>query len=186
MFIKFSVVGIFNQETFYQLSDPTEDVSAQARTNEFAYEIVLPDNIDLSTVNQSDLTWDFAQVFGPPAHPDIFVQKSPACTLIDLAQALKEIFEYKKDIIIIGTRHGEKLYESLLSREEMARVEDNGKFFRLPSDNRGLNYDSYFEKGKEINEEFKEYTSHNTDRLNVKEIKEILLNLDFIKNSLIY
>ena len=117
---------------------------------------------------------------------DIFVQKSPACTLVDLAQALKEIFEYKKDNIIIGTRHGEKLYESLLSREEMARVEDNGKFFRLPSDNRGLNYDSYFEKGKEINEEFKEYTSHNTERLNVKEIKEILLNLEFIKNSLIY
>ncbi len=72
----FSVVGIFNQETFYQISDPTEDVSAQARTNEFAYEVTLPDNIDLSTVNQSDLTWDFAQVFGPPAHPDLFVQKS--------------------------------------------------------------------------------------------------------------
>ena len=72
----FSVVGIFNQETFYQISDPTEDVTAQAATNEFAYEVTLPDNIDLSTVNQSNLTWDFTQVFGAPTHPDLFVQKS--------------------------------------------------------------------------------------------------------------
>ena len=94
---------------------------------------------------------------------DIFVQKSPACTLIDLANALKEIFNYKKDNIIIGTRHGEKLYESLLSREEMAKVIDNGKFFKLPPDNRNLNYDKYFEKGKEIKEDDIEYTSHNTE-----------------------
>ena len=116
---------------------------------------------------------------------DIFVQKSPACSLIDLANALKEIFEYEKENIIIGTRHGEKLYESLLSREEMARVEDNGRFFRLPPDNRGFNYDKYFEEGKEINAIFKEYTSHNTKRLSVPEIKNLLLNLDFIKEALI-
>jgi len=115
---------------------------------------------------------------------DIFVQKSPACTLQDLVTALKNIFNYKKENITIGTRHGEKLYESLLSREEMARVEDNGKFFRLPSDNRSLNYDKFFKEGKEINKEYKEYTSHNTQRLSVQEIQEILLNLDFIKQSL--
>ena len=115
---------------------------------------------------------------------DIFVQKSPACTLQDLATALKKIFNFKKDNYIIGTRHGEKLYESLLSREEMARVDDHGKFFRLPSDNRSLNYEKFFKEGKKINTESKEYTSHNTRRLKVEEIQEILLNLDFIKDSL--
>ncbi len=116
---------------------------------------------------------------------DIFVQKSPACSLIDLADALKEIFKYEKENSIIGTRHGEKLYESLLSREEMARVEDNGKFFRLPPDDRGLNYDKYFDEGKEINAVLKEYTSHNAKRLSIPEIKNLLLNLDFIKQALI-
>tara|TARA_B100000161_G_scaffold259131_1_gene224763 strand:- start:446 stop:1462 length:1017 start_codon:yes stop_codon:yes gene_type:complete len=115
---------------------------------------------------------------------DIFVQKSPACTLIDLATALKNLFNYKKDNILIGTRHGEKLYESLLSREEMARVEDHGKFFRLPSDNRDLDYEKYFDQGKEIHDLHKEYTSHNTKRLNVEQIKELLLNLELIKKYL--
>ena len=123
--------------------------------------------------------------FNNGAQGDIFVQKSPACTILDLVTALKNIFNYKKENIIIGTRHGEKLYESLLSREEMARVEDNGKFFRLPSDNRSLNYDKFFKEGKEINKENKEYTSHNTKRLSVEEIQEILLGLDFIKKALI-
>lgn len=124
--------------------------------------------------------------FNNGSQGDIFVQKSPACTLFDLVTALKNIFNYKKENIIIGTRHGEKLYESLLSREEMARVEDNGKFFRLPSDNRSLNYDKFFKEGKEINKENKEYTSHNTKRLSVEEIQEILLGLDFIKKALIF
>ncbi len=115
---------------------------------------------------------------------DIFVQKSPACTLLDLATALKNIFNHKKNNLIIGTRHGEKLYETLLSREEMARVDDHGKFFRLPADNRGLNYDKYYEQGKKISRKFNEYTSHNADRLNVKQIEELLLSLDFIKNAL--
>ena len=122
--------------------------------------------------------------FNNGSQGDIFVQKSPACTILDLVTALKNIFNYKKENIIIGTRHGEKLYESLLSREEMARVEDNGKFFRLPSDNRSLNYDKFFKEGKEINKEYKEYTSHNTRRLSVEEIQQILLDLDFIKKSL--
>ncbi len=122
--------------------------------------------------------------FNNGSQGDIFVQKSPACTILDLVSALKNIFNYKKENIIIGTRHGEKLYESLLSREEMARVEDNGKFFRLPSDNRSLNYDKFFKEGKEINKDFKEYTSHNTKRLSIEEIQDILLSLDFIKESL--
>jgi len=115
---------------------------------------------------------------------DIFVQKSPACSLLDLALALKEIFDYKKDNLIIGTRHGEKLFESLLSREEMARVEDNGRFYRLPSDNRDLNYDVYFDQGREIKQENKEYTSHNAKRLTVPEIKDILLKLDEVNKFL--
>jgi len=122
--------------------------------------------------------------FNNGSQGDIFVQKSPACTLLDLVIALKNIFDYKKKDIIIGTRHGEKLYESLLSREEMARVEDHGKFYRLPSDNRSLNYDKFFKEGKEINKEYKEYTSHNTKRLSIEEIQEILLSLNFIKESL--
>ena len=117
---------------------------------------------------------------------DIFVQKAPACTLYDLVLALKKIFNYKKDNHIIGTRHGEKLYETLLSREEIARAEDSGKFFRIPPDNRGLNYDKFFVEGKEFLSESVEYTSHNTKRLNVDEIVEILLKLDFIKESLNY
>ncbi len=116
---------------------------------------------------------------------DIFVQKSPACTLLDLANALKNIFNYKKNNLIIGTRHGEKLYESLLSREEMARVHDHGKFYRLPADNnRSLNYEKYYEEGKEISRNYKEYTSHNTERLNVSQIEKLLLSLEFIKKAL--
>ena len=115
---------------------------------------------------------------------DIFVQKSPACTLNDLASALKRIFNFDKENIVIGTRHGEKLYESLLSREEMARVEDNGKFFRLPSDNRSLNYDKFYNEGKEITKEYTEYTSHNTYRLSVKQIEDLLMSLNFIKSAI--
>ena len=115
---------------------------------------------------------------------DIFVQKSSSSTLVDLATALKNIFNYEKDNLIIGTRHGEKLYESLLSREEMSRVFDHGKFYRLPSDNRSLNYKCYFEEGKEINKKYQEYTSHNAKRLTVPEVEKLLLSLDFIKKAL--
>jgi len=115
---------------------------------------------------------------------DIFVQKSPACTLKDLATALKNIFNYKKDNLIIGTRQGEKLYESLLSREEMARVYDHGKFYKLPADNRVLNYDKFYKEGKQISAEYREYTSHNTERLNVSQIEDLLLSLDYIREEL--
>ena len=122
--------------------------------------------------------------FNKGSSGDIFVQKSPACTLLDLSTALKNIFSYAKENIVIGTRHGEKLYESLLSREEMARVSDHGRFYRLPPDNRDLNYSKYFEEGKEISKESTEYTSHNTKRLNVPQIESLLLSLDFIKLAL--
>ena len=114
----------------------------------------------------------------------IYVQKSPASTIGDLAQALIEIFDRKNKVQIIGTRHGEKLYESLLSREEMARVIDLKDYYMVPSDDRGLNYAKYFSNGEEKISKLDDYTSHNTDRLNVEQVKELLLSLDYIKNEL--
>ena len=115
---------------------------------------------------------------------DIFVQKAPASTVLDLAQALKEIFEKKSEIRTIGTRHGEKLYESLISREEMAHAEDMGGYYRIPADNRDLNYAKYFSDGEEIISHTDDYTSHNTNRLSVEQVKRLLLKLDFITAAL--
>ena len=115
---------------------------------------------------------------------DLFVQKAPASTVADLAQALKELFNSSVSIKTIGTRHGEKLFESLISREEMAKAEDMGNYFRVPADNRDLNYAQYFTEGEEKIASFEDYTSHNTRRLNVAQIKELLLKLDFIRDEL--
>lgn len=115
---------------------------------------------------------------------DIFIQKSPASTIADLAQALNEIFKSNSEIKVIGTRHGEKLYESLVSREEMAKAEDMNKYYRISADNRDLNYKKYFVEGEEIISTFDDYTSHNTQRLTVPEIKDLLLRLDFIQEAL--
>ncbi|MCF6095691.1 polysaccharide biosynthesis protein [Thermovorax subterraneus] len=115
---------------------------------------------------------------------DIFVQKAPACTIGDLAKALLEIFEADNEIKIIGTRHGEKLYETLLTKEEYLVAEDLGKYFRVPADNRDLNYDKYFVKGDERLSIEREYNSHNAERLNVEQIKEKLLALDYIQEEL--
>lgn len=115
---------------------------------------------------------------------DLFVQKAPASTVADLAQALKEIFKKDNPIRIIGTRHGEKLYESLISREEMAKAEDMGSYYRIPADNRDLNYAQYFSEGEEKLSHLDDYTSHNTNRLNIEKIKELLLKLDYIKEEL--
>ena len=115
---------------------------------------------------------------------DLFVQKAPASTVADLAQALKELFNSSVPINIIGTRHGEKLFESLISREEMAKAEDMGNYFRVPADNRDLNYAQFFTEGEEKIASFEDYTSHNTQRLNVAQIKELLLKLDFIREEL--
>ena len=115
---------------------------------------------------------------------DIFVQKAPASTVGDLAQALKDLFGADNPIQIIGTRHGEKLYESLLSREEMAKAEDRKRYYRIPSDDRDLNYAKYFVEGESSISGSEDYTSHNTERLNVEQVKELLLTLDFIQDAL--
>jgi UDP-glucose 4-epimerase len=116
---------------------------------------------------------------------DIFVQKAPASTVGDLAQALKELFgQPGKQTQVIGTRHGEKLYESLISREEMAHAIDMGGYYRIPADNRDLNYAKYFSEGETDISTLDDYTSHNTKRLNVEEVKSLLLTLDYIKEEL--
>lgn len=115
---------------------------------------------------------------------DIFVQKAPASTVGDLAQALKGLFNSDAEIKVIGTRHGEKLYESLLSREEMARAEDMVEYFRVPADVRDLNYNKYFVEGEVKVSAFDDYTSHNAERLNVDQVKQLIASLDFIKERL--
>ena len=115
---------------------------------------------------------------------DIFVKKAPASTIGDLAQAIRELFHANNEIKVIGTRHGEKLYETLLTREEMTHAEDYGDYYKIPADNRDLNYDKYFTSGNEQISYGWEYTSHNTDRLNLEQIKELLLGLEFIKREL--
>lgn len=115
---------------------------------------------------------------------DIFVQKAPASTVADLAQAIKEMFNKDEPIRVIGTRHGEKLYESLISREEMVKAEDMGGYYRIPADNRDLNYAQYFSEGEEKISHQEDYTSHNTERLNVEQVKKLLLKLEYIKEEL--
>ncbi|BDG37656.1 nucleoside-diphosphate sugar epimerase/dehydratase [Saccharococcus caldoxylosilyticus] len=115
---------------------------------------------------------------------DIFVQKAPASTIGDLAQAVKEIFNADNEIRIIGTRHGEKLYETLLTREEMAQAEDLGDYYRIPADTRDLNYDKYFTDGKYEISESLDYNSHNTERLDVPKIKELLLKQEYVQKEL--
>jgi len=115
---------------------------------------------------------------------DIFVQKAPASTVGDLAEAMRQLLELENEIKIIGTRHGEKLYESLVSREEMARSEDLGGYYRIPADSRDLNYAKYFVEGETAISSIDDYTSHNTKRLTVDEVKQVLLQLDLIKEAL--
>lgn len=115
---------------------------------------------------------------------DIFVQKAPASTIADLALALKELFGSDSAIKTIGTRHGEKLYESLISREEMAHAKEMDNYYRIPADNRDLNYAKYFSEGDRDISMLDDYTSHNTRRLNVDQIKQLLLGLDFIEEEL--
>ena len=115
---------------------------------------------------------------------DLFVQKAPASTVADLAQALKDIFKKDNPVRIIGTRHGEKLYESLISREEMAKAEDMGDYYRIPADDRDLNYAQYVSEGEEKLSHLDDYTSQNTDQLNVDQVKQLLLKLAYIKEVL--
>ena len=115
---------------------------------------------------------------------DIFVQKAPASTVSNLAQAVKQLLNKSNEVHIIGTRHGEKLYESLISREEMAHAYDMGHYYRLPADNRDLNYSKYFSEGEKKMSEMVDYTSHNTEQLNIEKVKLLLLKLDYIKREL--
>lgn len=115
---------------------------------------------------------------------DMFVQKSPASTIGDLAVSIKELYNSKNEIQIIGTRHGEKLYETLVNREEMTKAEDLKNYYRIPADNRDLNYGKFFTEGESDVSSTNEYTSHNTDRLDVEQTKKLLLKLDTIKNEI--
>lgn len=115
---------------------------------------------------------------------DIFVQKAPASTILDLAVAVRELFQADNEIKVIGTRHGEKLYETLLTREELAKAEDMGDYYRIVPDDRDLNYGKYFTEGEEEISHIEDYNSHNTQRLTVPEIKEKLLKLDYVRQEL--
>ena len=115
---------------------------------------------------------------------DTFVQKAPASTIGDLARALVELFEADNEIKVIGTRHGEKLHETLLTREEMAHAQDLGGYYRIPADNRDLNYNKYFVEGEEEHSLAEDYNSNNTERLGIPQIKEKLLGLELVRNEL--
>ena len=115
---------------------------------------------------------------------DIFVQKAPASTMQDLAIALKELFKAENPIKIIGTRHGEKKHETLITREDMVKAEDMGQYYRIPADNRDLNYNKYFSEGETEVSQSVDYTSENTTRLSISEVKELLLTLDYVQDEI--
>ena len=116
---------------------------------------------------------------------DLFVQKSPAATVGDLALAIKELYHSKNEIRVIGTRHGEKLFETLVNREEMVKAVDEGNYYRIPADTRDLNYSKYFTEGESKVTTTEEYTSHNTQRLNVEQTKELLLKLRSVREGVL-
>jgi UDP-glucose 4-epimerase len=136
------------------------------------YMMTLDDAVDLVI---------FAFKNGKPG--DIFVQKSPATTIEILATALLQLYNASNPIKVIGTRHGEKLYETLVNREEMVKAEDLGDFYRIPADTRDLNYNRFFIEGEAQISQIEEYTSHNTFRLNIEETKQLLLKLDSIRDD---
>lgn len=116
---------------------------------------------------------------------DLFVQKSPAATVGDLALAIKELYHSENEIRVIGTRHGEKLFETLVNREEMVKAVDEGNYYRIPADNRDLNYNKYFTEGESKVTITEEYTSHNTQRLNVEQTKALLLKLRSVRQDVL-
>jgi UDP-glucose 4-epimerase len=116
---------------------------------------------------------------------DLFVQKSPAATIHTLAQALIELYNSDSKIQVIGTRHGEKLYETLVNREDMIKAEDLGDYYRIPADNRDLNYAQYFSEGKTEVSQHDEYHSHNTGRLDVEGMKQLLLKLPMVRKDIL-
>lgn len=136
----------------------------------------------MMSLDQSVELVEFAFTNARPG--DIFVQKAPASTVLDVAKALIEIFNSRSEVKIIGVRHGEKLYETLLNREEMSKSEDLGNYYRVSADNRDLNYSKFFVDGDPGMSKFEDYHSHNTRRLNLAETKEMLLALDYVQNEL--
>jgi UDP-glucose 4-epimerase len=138
----------------------------------------------MMSLNQSVNLVMFAMKNG--SQGDIFVQKSPAATMLTLANTLKKIFKSKSKIKLIGTRHGEKEHETLVSKEEMAKVIEYKKFYRIPNDQRDLNYEIFFSKGNNKIEKVNEYNSSNTYRLKESELEKILLKLDYIKKCIKY
>ncbi len=122
--------------------------------------------------------------FGNSKPGDIFVQKAPAATIQTLAIALMELYNCKTDIKVIGTRHGEKLYETLVNREDMVKAIDMGNYYRIPADNRDLNYEQYFSEGLDDVSKVEEYHSHNTEQLDIEGMKKLLLKLDIIRQDL--
>jgi UDP-N-acetylglucosamine 4,6-dehydratase len=133
----------------------------------------LPDSVDL-----------VLHAFEHGRQGDLFVQKAPACTIQVLAEALVEIFASTSPIRVIGTRHGEKLFESLVSREEMAKALDEGRYYRIPADNRDLNYAKYFVEGETRVSASEDYTSHTTERLERQQVIDLLLSLDYVQEQL--
>lgn len=125
----------------------------------------------------------FAYQHGHPG--DIFVQKSPAATIDILVKALLDLYNANNEVKVIGIRHGEKIYETLVNREEMSKATDLGDYYRIPADTRDLNYNKYFTEGEASVSKIKEYTSHNTRQLNVEQTKELLLKLSIIRQDLI-
>jgi len=115
---------------------------------------------------------------------ELFIQKAPASTIAELAEVINEIFGGKMKPGIIGTRHGEKLYESLLTREEMAKSQDLGDYYMIPIDARDLNYANYFADGTSVIPEVEDYTSHNTKRLTKEELRTLLLSLEYVQDAL--
>jgi UDP-glucose 4-epimerase len=115
---------------------------------------------------------------------DIFVQKAPAVTIEVLVNALKELFNSKSEVRVIGTRHGEKIFETLVNREEMSRAEDLGDYFRVNADSRDLNYERYFSEGEAAVSKMEEYTSHNTKRLDVEKMKNLLLKVEEVRKEI--
>lgn len=141
-------------------------------------------NMTRFMMSLSDAVHLVEYAFGHAQPGDIFVQKAPACTILDLALALKDLFNGKSEIKIIGPRHGEKTHETLCNREEMFKAVDLGDYFRIPADNRDLNYTKYLETGYEGMKNLDEYNSSNTIRYGVDEMKQLLLTIDYIKEEL--
>ena len=156
--------------------------TAVFRNGETAVSVVLDKSSELCT-GENECYIPFAFEHGE--NGDLLIQKAPACTIETQAKAVCELFCGKtEDIKVIGIRHGEKMYETLLTNEECAKAVDMGDFYRVPADNRGLNYDKYFKDGDTKRTQLSEFNSNNTELLNVEQVKEKLLSLKYIRDEL--